>query len=222
MGQLIDLATARADHSRPSRSSAAFFFAPGCPISYLAAERIERILGELDWVPIVRPATSSSVSPHSSAQSTLDAGARLKRAEQEAELLRLPLVEPDAYPLTDTRPIGRAVLFAAEHGADRKLALASLRLAFCGGFNLAEPDAIALAAEAANLRAADVLAATRDSRYDLQLDATANGLSAQGVSDPPAIRLGDRWFDGLGALDGATGFASVRALYGPSPLRTTG
>jgi 2-hydroxychromene-2-carboxylate isomerase len=212
MGQLIDLAAARADHSRPSRGAAAFFFAPGCPISYVAAESIERIFGELAWVPVL-PAASSSGSPYPD---------RFRIAGREAALLRLPLVEPDAYPLVNARPIGRAILFAAERDAARALALASLRLAFCGGFDLADPDVLAAAAEAADLPADEVLAASLDTRYDAQLDATARGFSAQGVSETPAIRIADRWFTGLGAHAGASAFASTRARDRTQLIRTTG
>src|SRR3981081_1375743 len=52
MGQLIILAERLADRSRPARSEQpAFFFDVACPFSYLAAERVERILGDVEWIP---------------------------------------------------------------------------------------------------------------------------------------------------------------------------
>jgi hypothetical protein len=60
MGELIVLAQRLRD--RPQRSSAsrpAFFFDLACPLSYLAAERIERILGELEGSPWLRARSRS-------------------------------------------------------------------------------------------------------------------------------------------------------------------
>ena len=52
MGQLIVLAERLADRSRPAPGhSAAFFFDLSCPFSYLAAERVERLLGDVEWIP---------------------------------------------------------------------------------------------------------------------------------------------------------------------------
>src|SRR5512142_2425360 len=52
MGQLIVLAERLADRSRPAPGqTAAFFFDLGCPFSYLAAERVERVLGDVEWIP---------------------------------------------------------------------------------------------------------------------------------------------------------------------------
>ena len=38
----------------------AFYFDLGCPFSYLAAERVERLLGEVDWIPVSGDAFSAS------------------------------------------------------------------------------------------------------------------------------------------------------------------
>jgi len=51
MGELISLADRRAERSqRANHATPAFFFDPCCPFSYLAAERVERMLGEVEWV----------------------------------------------------------------------------------------------------------------------------------------------------------------------------
>ncbi|MBV9750687.1 MAG: hypothetical protein JO157_17920, partial [Acetobacteraceae bacterium] len=52
MGELILLADRFADRSRPGAGGdVAFFFDVTSPFSYLAAERIERMLGEVEWIP---------------------------------------------------------------------------------------------------------------------------------------------------------------------------
>ena len=53
MGEVIELKDQLADRSRPRGGSrAAFFYDLACPFSYLAAERVERLLGEVEWVPV--------------------------------------------------------------------------------------------------------------------------------------------------------------------------
>jgi 2-hydroxychromene-2-carboxylate isomerase len=213
VGQLIYLAQARADRSRPSRGLAAFFFALDCPISYLAAERVERAFGEIDWVPVAGPAHSLAV-PCSIAESNLRAAERFGIAEREAEDLRLPLVEPDGFPVADGRPAARAAVYAADCGAGRQFALAAGRLAFCGGFDLADPELIGEAAKAADLTPEGAIAASLDPVFDEVLDETRRGMVARGVASGPAIRIGNRWFEGLDAVPGARTFAATQALYG--------
>ncbi len=53
MGEFDDLSQVIEDRSQPARGPAAFFFALDCPLCYLAAERVERALGEIDWVPVL-------------------------------------------------------------------------------------------------------------------------------------------------------------------------
>ena len=96
---------------------AAFFYDVACPFSYLVAERVERVLGEVEWVPA--PAVG------------LDGGARWARFEATRELAeraraaaRLPLVWPDGFP-ANTRHALRAASYAAENGAGASFALAA-------------------------------------------------------------------------------------------------
>ncbi len=53
MGQVIYLDERRSERSRsPVVTQPLFFFDVSCPLSYLSAERIERKLGEVEWVPV--------------------------------------------------------------------------------------------------------------------------------------------------------------------------
>lgn len=211
MGQLIHLSERLADHSRPSRGPAAFFFALGCPISYLAAERVERALGEIEWAPIRGVFTDD----RSEAERRRIGEELFAVAEREAEALRLPLIAPDG-PCAPTLGASRAAVHAVAQGAGPAFALAASRLIFCGGFDADDPDLVAEAAAVAGLSRDGALAASRDARHDAVLDATARGLLGQGVSTSPAIRIGHRWFAGLDAVPGARSFTAARALYGPA------
>jgi 2-hydroxychromene-2-carboxylate isomerase len=196
MGEVIELKDQLADRSRPRRGTrAAFFYDVACPFSYLVAERIERVLGEVEWVPA--PAVG------------LDGGARWLRfeaareaAERQAREVRLPLVWPDSFP-ANTRHALRAASYAGDHGAGASFALAASRLAFCGGFDLEDPEIISVAASAAGLPVDGCLAAARDSSRDVALWATARGLRARGVRRLPAVRLGRRWLEGENLLESA-------------------
>jgi 2-hydroxychromene-2-carboxylate isomerase len=204
MGEVIELKDQLADRSRPRGGSrAAFFFDVACPFSYLAAERIERVLGEVEWIPA--PAVG------------LDGGAGWARlearralAERQALAARLPLVWPDQFP-TNTRHALRAAAYAAENGAGGSFALAATRMAFCGGFDLEDPEILGVAAGAAGLPLEGCLSAARDPSRDVSLWATARGLHARGVRRLPAIRLGSRWFEGERLLDGVA-LLGARAL----------
>src|SRR5947209_888084 len=113
MGELIALAERRADRSRRhGRAEAAFFYDLACPFSYLAAERVERLLGEVEWIPV---AGSTSPSGHQTAELRA-------RAEHRAAELRLPLVWPDRFPAGVPGALRTAVR-AGEVGAGARFGL---------------------------------------------------------------------------------------------------
>jgi 2-hydroxychromene-2-carboxylate isomerase len=206
MGEVIELKDQLADRSRPRGRGvgAAFFYDVACPFSYLVAERIERALGEVEWVPA--PAVG------------LDGGARWARfddtralAERSALAARLPLVWPDHFP-ANTRHALRAASYAAENGAGASFALAATRLAFCGGFDLEDPEILAVAAAAAGLSLDGCLLAARDPERDRPLWATARGLHARGVEELPALRLGRRFIEGERILIEGAALLGAHAL----------
>lgn len=204
MGVVIELKDRLADRSRPRGGlQAAFFYDLACPFSYLVAERVERVLGEVEWIPA--PAVG------------LDGGARWARleatralAEREALAARLPIVWPDRFPANPRHAL-RAASYASENGAGATFALAASRLAFCGGFDLEDPEIIGVAAAAAGLPLDACLAAARDPSRDAPLWATARGLHRRGVRRLPTISLGGRWLEGERVLD-AVALVLARAL----------
>jgi 2-hydroxychromene-2-carboxylate isomerase len=205
VGKVILLSDRVADRSRPSTEGARFFFALDCPFSYLAAERVERALGEIDWVPVLGP-LSERDGRISAADRQHLADQRFRLAEREAKSLHLPLVEP--HTLTpNSRSAARAAAFAADQGVCQAFTLAVARLAFCGGFDIAEDDVIEEASAVAGLDPVATVAASRDQRYDLQIDATSRGLRLRGIEAPPAISIGTTWFDGKDALSAALSFS---------------
>jgi 2-hydroxychromene-2-carboxylate isomerase len=186
MGELIALAERRADRSRRRQGTeVAFFYALACPFSYLAAERVERLLGEVAWIPVAAAATNSVRE-----QAELRTAAERRAAE-----LRLPLVWPDKFQAGVPGALRTAVR-AGEIGAGARFGLAAARLAFCGGFDLEDPEVLAEAAAVAGLTLDDCLAAAGDRSLEATLEATVRGLRAKGVSELPAVRAGRQFHQG--------------------------
>jgi len=209
MGELIVLAERLADRSRPGRggSRPAFFYDLACPFSYLAAERVERLLGDVEWIP------AGGLGPGAEGLEPWVA----ERAEQRAAELRLPLVWPDRFP-SDAPGARRIAARAAEIGSDSRFALAALRLAFCGGFDLDDPEVLAEAAAAAGLTLEECLAAAGDPALDEVLNATTRGLIAQGVRQLPAVRVGHRFFDGERRLPEVSALLHAPVITGDAPV----
>ena len=202
MGDLIVLADRFADRSRPTAGvSVAFFFDLACPFSYLAAERVERMLGDVEWIP-----SASLIEP-----SWRDRD----EVEREARALRVPLVWPDNWPAPFPGAV-RAAAFAAEEGRAGQFALAASRLAFCGGFDLDDPEILAEAAAAAGLAPDDCLAAALDPSWDAAPIATANGLRRRGLQSAPAVRVGRVWRCGPDALTESAALMRSGATLAPS------
>jgi 2-hydroxychromene-2-carboxylate isomerase len=188
MGELISLADRRAYRSeRANHATPGFFFDLCCPFSYLAAERVERLLGEVEWI-----AASSVAVGDGSWQ--LPEAAQLA-AERRARELRLPLVWPDRFPLS-VPVLLRAANYASAIGCGAQFALAAMRLAFCGGFDLEDPEILAEAAAAAGIPLEDCFEAIGNPKLDTSLRATARGLRARGIRRLPAVRVGSRLIDG--------------------------
>ena len=222
MGQVIYLSdrrrarpvSPRAPHERPL-----FFFDVACPLSYLVAERVERRVGPVEWV-----AASRSVLRHIElrAAPAEPAGAAeelalREAAEAGARELRLPLVWPDRFP--SAAPCAqRAAHFACEIGAGGEFALAASRLAFCGGFDLEDPETLAEAAAAAGVPLEECLAAAGEAWRDEELARAARELTGHGIHDVPAIRVADRWFEGGSGLIAAEAAVNhVGAQRAPLP-----
>jgi 2-hydroxychromene-2-carboxylate isomerase len=223
MGDLIVLADRRAERlrhgsggasyerfgsSNPASGPPAFFFDLACPFSYLVAERIERTLGEVDWVPVARTALPDP-------SSSLGSRKLRQLAERRAAELRLPLVWPDNAPSGSPSAL-RAAAYAVDLGAGATFALAASRLAFCGGFDLEDPEILAEAAAAAAIPLEGCLAATRDASWDDELRIVGYGLAARGITELPAIRIDRQLVQGeRGLAEAAARLSSGRGERRP-------
>jgi 2-hydroxychromene-2-carboxylate isomerase len=212
LGELISLAARRAARAAtgtlPVRPRVSFYFDLLSPWTYLAAERVERQFVGVRWRPVV---------PDVLAPEESDEDARLA-VELRAEQLRMPLVWPETWP-----SIGRSALrvasLAAQRGRAAPFVLAASRLAFCGGYDLDDPEALAEAAAAAGLGLDESLKAAGDLRRDGALERAGLRLLAQGADDLPVFVVGHVLFCGERRLGEAAAMADGRGLTAAPPLR---
>src|SRR6201996_4837686 len=192
MGDLIDLQQRRTRRAPHASADPVFSFDVPCPMSYLAAERIERALGQIEWVAIDAPTMRDP-------SLVADADTRRAHAELHAEALHLPLVWPERFAEGGVRA-RRAASFACELGAGAQFALAAGRLAYCGGFDLDDPETLAEAAGAAGVPLTPCLEAAGEIWRDDELRELGRTLWSQGVSELPVISVGEHWFRGVAGL----------------------
>jgi 2-hydroxychromene-2-carboxylate isomerase len=103
----------------------------------------------------------------------------------------------------------RVASLAAERGNAAPFVLAAGRLAFCGGYELDDPEVIAEAAAAAGLPLADALAAAGELRRDGAMERTALRLLRRGADELPATIVGRRLFAGESRLAEAAAAAAA-------------
>jgi 2-hydroxychromene-2-carboxylate isomerase len=214
MGDLIDLQLRRSRRAQKVCLEPVYYFDVSCPMSYLAAELVERSLGQVDWVAVDGSALGGAGSELSG-----DALSRVA-AELHAHALRLPLIWPEPFSYGGTRA-RRAASFACELGAGGAFALAAGRLAYCGGFDLDDPETLAEAAAAAGIPLAPCLDAAGEAWRDDELRELGRTLWSQGISETPVISVGEHWFSGVAGL--MTAGAQMRyAVSTQRPLAPVG
>jgi 2-hydroxychromene-2-carboxylate isomerase len=164
---------------------ATLFFDLSSPHTYLAAERADRLFAGLEWQPAY-----AGVLPGDELGND-----GVRAASQRAALLGLPLMWPDEHP-RPVRGAMRVASLAAELGCGAAFVLASSRLAFCGGFDIDEPDILAEAAAAAGIGLQEALGAAGDVTRDGPIEQAGLSLLAAGALQLPAVRVGRLLFCG--------------------------
>jgi len=207
MGTVSSLERHRADRLRREAVAhgpcvrATLFFDIASPFTYLAAERVERLLPGLDWRPACAAALHCGEMSGDGAWAAVVARARL---------LRLPLVWSEERQPYAAPGAMRAASLAVERGCVGAFVLAASRLAFCGGFDLDDPEILAEAAAAAGMGLRETLDAARDTRRDGPIEDAGRLLLAAGATRLPVLRVGRTLFCGEERLPEA---AAARVAY---------
>jgi 2-hydroxychromene-2-carboxylate isomerase len=211
MGDVIRLAERRAARSfragqRSALGRVEFLFDLCCPFSYLAAERVDRTFDDVIWTP----ASTTALKCGSPGADEAWLGTSRETAERRAAELRLPLVWPERYP-SEVPAAMRAASYASEHGRGAAFALAAGRLAFCGGFDLEDPEILAEAAAAADIGMDGLLTAVGEIARDGAIEAAGRRLLAAGADRLPALRVGRSLFSGEKRVAEAAAAARMQA-----------
>jgi 2-hydroxychromene-2-carboxylate isomerase len=219
MGELISMAAARAARVQGVRGAQVrrrpaprvrFSFDLLSPWTYLVAERVDRLFPAVHWIPVLGLAPRAGTSHRAS----FFGGRERAAVEARAAELRMPLVWPQCGRGAGRGPL-RVAAVAAEAGRAAPFVLAAGRLAFCGGFDLDDPEILAEAVAAAGLALGEALAAAGDPARDAALGRGALALRRRGADAPPALAVGHRLFCGEARL----AEAAAAAAAAPAPRR---
>src|SRR5271163_4379654 len=187
-----------------SDPNAAFYFDLASPIAYLAAERVLQVLPiRAEWQPVLArelPGAESIEAHPSSAKGEEIFRAEIERTASEQGLQ--PLKWPSPFPF-DSALAMRVATYAKSIGRTVPFVQAAFRQAFAGGRSLEDPDFVLIAAAACEMHPGAVLKGAELRSVAQQL-ATATALAAQaGVTDVPAMRIGEKVFVGGHAVEEA-------------------
>jgi 2-hydroxychromene-2-carboxylate isomerase len=193
-----------------------FYFDLGSPFAYLAAERIEQVLGE----PAVWQPVSLGGLFKLSGRSSWSLGdlarreAGMAEVERRAQLYGLPPIRwPDPWPSNYLFAM-RVATYAFQQGLGREFTLRAFRHAFRDGNDLAISKHVLQVAADAGLNLQEAEDATQDGEVKLALRAATDTAHALGVFGVPTIAVGDELFWGDDRLNDAV---ALRLTAGRTP-----
>jgi 2-hydroxychromene-2-carboxylate isomerase len=194
-----------------SNTDAAFYFDLASPLAYLAAERVLHTMPiATEWQPVLARELPCAESFEAFRCREEEDIFRMEVERRACELGLQELRWPDPFPF-DSALAMRAASYAKSIGRVVAFAQAAFRQAFAGGHSLGETDRVLIAGAACEMHPSAVLKGAELRSASEQLS-TATALAAElGVSDVPAVRVGERVFHGERSLEEAAGYARDRA-----------
>jgi 2-hydroxychromene-2-carboxylate isomerase len=175
------------------------------PYAYLAAERVDAVLGEpAEWQPVLLGAIFKLTGRSSWALGDYERRRRgMAEIERRAERYGLPPLRwPDPWP-GDSLAAMRAAVHAKRIGREREFAAAAFRAAFAEGADLSEQRNVLVAAEAAGLDPRETESAIADPSVKEELRALTAAAHERGVFGVPTVTVGDELFWGDDRLEHA-------------------
>ena len=160
---------------------AKFLFDLASPVAYLAAERVNYVLGEVpEWVPV----RFDDVGPFRCAEELAAYREDVERAARAQELL--PIAWPDPFP-ADSEFAMLAATYMKQIGRTVAFSLAAFRQAFAAGRDLSERDNVLLAAAACETHPLAVIKGAELRGTRERLDTATAEARAAGVRGVPAV-----------------------------------
>jgi 2-hydroxychromene-2-carboxylate isomerase len=176
--------------------AAVFYYDLASPDAYLAAERVAHVLGAVPrWEPVLLGGlpggTSLDAFRCGEERDVYMVELERRAAAQGVQAIRWPPGWP-----SDTRFAMTVAAYAREVGRVVAFSLAAFRQAFAAGRDLADPDTVLIAAAACEMHPAAVLKAAQLRSVREALETATARAAAAGVVDLPAVRVGQRLFQG--------------------------
>jgi 2-hydroxychromene-2-carboxylate isomerase len=194
-----------------SAPDAAFYFDLASPIAYLAAERVMHVLSNApataEWQPVLARELSDAESFEAYRCRTEEEvfRAEIERRAREQGLQQVRW--PDPFPF-DSALAMRVATYAKSIGRTVPFVQAAFRQAFAGGHSLADPDFVLIAAAACEMHPSAVLKGAELRSVAEQLSRATAQAAQAGVTDVPAVRIGERVFVGERAVEDAAAHVS--------------
>jgi 2-hydroxychromene-2-carboxylate isomerase len=191
-------------------TSAAFYFDLASPHAYLAAERILHVFSNaptpVEWQPVLARELSNAESFEAYRSEEQIFRSEIERRAHAQGLQ--PLKWPSPFPF-DSALAMRVATYAKSIGRTVPFAQAAFRQAFAGGRSLEQTDYVLIAAAACEMHPAAVLKGAELRSVGDQLS-NATALAARaGVTEVPAVRIGEKVFLGEHAIEDAAAHATT-------------
>jgi 2-hydroxychromene-2-carboxylate isomerase len=181
-----------------------FYFDFNSPYAYLAAHRVERLLGKVRWEPIAFAFVIRALDR--TPWSFTDARpAGMRECEERAVRYGLPELRwPPGWPVESyTLASLRAALVAEEHGRLREFSFAAFAESVVHGTGIREPEALERAAEVAGLDPAAVRDGIQRPEIKERLREATDRALAAGVVGVPTVVVDGEPFWGDDRLEAA-------------------
>jgi 2-hydroxychromene-2-carboxylate isomerase len=190
-----------------SEPDAAFYFDLASPLAYLAAERVLHTMPiATEWQPVLARELPAAESFEGFRCRDDEDIFRQETGRRAAELGLQELRWPDPFPF-DSALAMRAATYAKSIGRVVAFAQAAFRQAFAGGRSLDRTDHVLIAAAACEMHPSAILKGAELRSVAEQLSSVTATAARLGVSDVPAVRVGERVFHGERALEEAAAHA---------------
>jgi 2-hydroxychromene-2-carboxylate isomerase len=179
-----------------------FYFGAMSPYSWLASERIERLLPEARWRGVLAGVVFAAHG-RTSWGLTENRAAGLADCEARAAARGLgPICWPREWPTSDLH-VGRAMVFADQRGLLEPFALAAMRMAFREGADLADRDVVLAAGSRVGIEEAELELALGSPLVKQELRDLNEEALAAGVFGVPSVLAAGELFWGDDRLEDA-------------------
>ena len=160
-------------------STARFYFDLASPTAYLAAERVNHVMGEVpEWVPVRFDLSFRCAEEIAAYREDIERAARAQGVQ--------PVVWPEPFP-SDSEWAMLAATYAKQIGRAVAFSLAAFRQAFAAGRDLSERDNVLIAAAACEMHPTAVLKGAELRGTRERLETATDRARAAGVRDVPAV-----------------------------------